>query len=129
MQTLIISEHPYGALSPPSREDHNVLDFLLPDALEAREPPEARGLRRDEVRLLVSYRADDRIEHRRFTDLPALLEPGDVLVINTSATFNAALRAWRRSGVEVEVHRSTRLPAILILACQGFEVANGHRHG
>src|SRR5687767_9212798 len=30
--------------------------FLLPQELEAHEPPEARGLARDEVRLLVSYR-------------------------------------------------------------------------
>ncbi len=32
------------------------LDFDLPPELEAAEPPEARGLARDEVRLMVSYR-------------------------------------------------------------------------
>src|SRR3712207_8947111 len=60
------------------------LDFDLPPELEAGEPPEARGLDRDEVRLLVSYRSDDRVVHSRFRDLPDFLEAGDVLVINTS---------------------------------------------
>ena len=39
------------------------LDFDLPANLEAGEPPEARGLGRDEVRLMVSRRSDDSIEH------------------------------------------------------------------
>ena len=58
----------------------------LPASLEASEPPEARGLRRDEVRLLVSDVASDTIEHARFHDLPRWLRPGDLLVVNTSAT-------------------------------------------
>jgi len=37
----------------------HALDFVLPKKLEARVPPEARGLRRDEVRLMVSHRAGD----------------------------------------------------------------------
>lgn len=73
------------------------LDFTLPAELEAREPPEARGLARDEVRLLVSYYHSDRIVHARFADLPDFLAPGDVLVANDSATLPAALDA-RRSG-------------------------------
>lgn len=67
------------------------LDFALPPELEAHEPPEARGLRRDQVRLLVGRRDTGAVEHRRFTDLPALLDPGDVLVVNTSATMPAAV--------------------------------------
>ncbi|MDQ3702960.1 MAG: hypothetical protein M3442_18865, partial [Chloroflexota bacterium] len=39
------------------------LDFVLPGELEAREPPEARGLQRDEVRLLVTYRGRDEVRH------------------------------------------------------------------
>lgn len=65
--------------------------FTLPQALEAGEPPEERGLARDDVRLLVSHRSDGRIEHRRFRDLPELLRPGDLLVFNRSATVNAAV--------------------------------------
>jgi S-adenosylmethionine:tRNA ribosyltransferase-isomerase len=67
------------------------LDFALPPALSAHEPPEARGLARDGVRLLVS--AGSRApEHRHFTDLPGLLAPGDLVVVNNSATLPAAVR-------------------------------------
>ncbi len=51
-------------------------DFVLPEALEAREPPEARGVPRDQVRLLVSYRQDDWIVHTRFDELPRILRGG-----------------------------------------------------
>jgi S-adenosylmethionine:tRNA ribosyltransferase-isomerase len=89
------------------------LDFGLPQELEASEPPEARGLMRDEVRLLVSYKGDDRVVHSRFRDLEDFLEAGDVLVINTSGTMNAALEAERDDGTALELHLSTRLPADL----------------
>ncbi len=90
------------------------LDFELPPELEAGEPPEARGLSRDEVRLMVSWRADDRVTHATFRDLPRFLVPGDVVVINTSATLNAALDATRADGGQpLELHLSTHLPADL----------------
>lgn len=91
------------------------LDFTLPPELEASEPPEARGLARDEVRLMVSYVADDRIVHARFRDLGAFLRGGDLLVINTSGTLNAALIATRADGSPLELHLSTHLPADLWL--------------
>ena len=68
-------------------------EFTLPRALEATEPPEQRGQGRDDVRLLVSQRSSGKIEHRRFSDLLALLRPSDLLVFNRSATLNAALEA------------------------------------
>ncbi len=83
------------------------LDFELPPELEAAEPPEARGLTRDGVRLLVASRDDGSIYHRRFRDLPDLLRPGDAVVINTSATLPAAVDL--RSGFSV--HFSTELQA------------------
>lgn len=89
------------------------IDFQLPSELEASEPPEARGLARDQVRLLVSYRSDDRLLHTRFDQLPSVLSAGDLLVINTSATLNAALPALRSDGKEYELHLSTHLPADL----------------
>ena len=85
-------------------------DFELPFELEAHEPPEARGLRRDEVRLMVSVLEADAIEHARFADLPRWLAPGDLLVVNTSATLNAALPATAGDGRAFELHLSTRLP-------------------
>ncbi len=84
--------------------------FDLPRDLEAHEPPEARGLARDDVRLLVS-RPEVAPAHARFRDLPDILDAGDLLVINTSATLPASLDAMRPDGSVVEVHLSTPLPA------------------
>ena len=81
-----------------------LLDFALPAGLEAHEPPEARGLARDGVRLLVGERAAGTVSHRRFTDLPSLLRAGDVLVVNTSATLPAAVPV---AGSPLTVHFST----------------------
>ncbi len=86
-------------------------DFELPTELEAGEPPEERGLARDEVRLMVSYLANNRVVHTQFRELPDFLEAGDLLVINTSGTMNAALHATRRDGTPFELHLSTHLPA------------------
>ncbi len=61
------------------------LAFELPDRLEASEPPPQR----DGVRLLAASPAG--LRHHAFRDLPALLEPGDLLVVNDSATLPAAL--------------------------------------
>jgi S-adenosylmethionine:tRNA ribosyltransferase-isomerase len=90
----------------------SALAFELPAALEAREPPEARGLARDEVRLLVASRATGALAHARFRDLPDLLAPGDVVVVNTSATLPASLRARRRGGAPVRVHAAMPAPGL-----------------
>ena len=81
-----------------------------PPHLEAAEPPEARGLRRDEVRLLVSRVDADIIEHARFMDLPRWLSAGDVLVVNTSRTLKSALAVTTERGERLELHLSTQLP-------------------
>jgi S-adenosylmethionine:tRNA ribosyltransferase-isomerase len=82
-----------------------VVTFELPAALEAREPAEARGLARDGVRLMVSRSGAGSVTHQRFADLPSLLLPGDLLVVNTSRTLPAAVRA----GAD-EVHFSGQQP-------------------
>ena len=84
--------------------------FTLPARLEAAEPPEARGLARDAVRMLVSNAGSDTIAHSRFSDLPRWLAPGDLLVVNTSGTLKAALTARTRTGHHFELHLSTQLP-------------------
>ncbi len=93
-------------IAPPMTD----LKFDVPPELEAHEPPEARGLRRDDVRLMVSYRSSDRIAHAQFRDLPKFLRAGDVVVVNTSGTLNAALPATRANGMRLELHLSTHLP-------------------
>jgi S-adenosylmethionine:tRNA ribosyltransferase-isomerase len=76
------------------------LAFELPARLEATAPAPVR----DEVRLLAATAAG--LEHHRFTDLPDLLAPGDLVVVNTSATLPAALPA----GGTLRLHLSTPLP-------------------
>jgi S-adenosylmethionine:tRNA ribosyltransferase-isomerase len=89
----------------------SALAFELPPPLEAHEPPEARGRRRDDVRLLVATKHDGQIAHARFPDLPSFLTPGDLVVVNVSATLPAALSAVREDGTRVTVHFSTPAPA------------------
>ncbi|HEX6457544.1 MAG TPA: S-adenosylmethionine:tRNA ribosyltransferase-isomerase [Thermoleophilaceae bacterium] len=84
--------------------------FDLPTVLEAHEPPEARGLARDEVRLMVASKHDCAIAHASFRDLPGFLRAGDLLVVNTSATLPAAVPARRSDGSSLELRFSTAAP-------------------
>jgi S-adenosylmethionine:tRNA ribosyltransferase-isomerase len=88
----------------------SALAFDLPAGLEATEPPEARGLARDEVRLMVASRSDGAIAHHQVRDLPAILDPGDLLVVNVSATLPAALTARAADGTPLRVHASMPAP-------------------
>ncbi len=101
--------HPSVAPLPRSS-----VQFALPPALEASEPPEARGQGRDDVRLLVSIGREAPV-HARFRDLPHFLGPDDLVVVNTSATMAASLDAVAPGGHQLEVHLSTRLPSGLWL--------------
>src|SRR6202020_1400160 len=83
-----------------------IVDFTLPAELEAHDPPEARGLARDGVRLLVSRRSTGQVTHHAFGDLPDLLRPGDLLVVNDTGTLPAHVRIGR----ERAVHFSTARP-------------------
>ncbi len=91
----------------------SIMNFTLPPELEASEPPEARGLARDEVHLMVSSISTNQVEHTNFRHIGDFLEPGNVLVINTSGTLNAALPAIRSDGTHLDLHLSTHLPANL----------------
>jgi S-adenosylmethionine:tRNA ribosyltransferase-isomerase len=93
----------------PGRTPFDPDRFYLPSELEADAPPEARGLARDGVRLLVARRADGRLIHHRFTDLPGLLAAGDVLAVNTSATLPAHVDA-DAAGRPASLHLSGCLP-------------------
>lgn len=88
------------------------LAFELPTALEAHEPPEARGLARDEVRLMVASRGDGSIAHTQFRDIAHFLRAGDLLVINTSATLPAAVPARRSDGTSLELRFATAAPRL-----------------
>ncbi len=83
--------------------------YDLPAVLEASEPPEARGLTRDAVRMLVSYRGTGSIVPSSFVFLQRFLDPGDLLVINTSGTLPAAVDATADDGTVLVIHLSTQL--------------------
>ncbi|MDE3153551.1 MAG: tRNA preQ1(34) S-adenosylmethionine ribosyltransferase-isomerase QueA [Acidobacteriota bacterium] len=74
-------------------------DFELPPELIAQEPPAVRGT----SRLLVLDRRTGGVAHRRMADLPELLRPGDLLVVNDTKVFPARLLGHRTpSGGRVE---------------------------
>ncbi|HET6749612.1 MAG TPA: S-adenosylmethionine:tRNA ribosyltransferase-isomerase [Actinomycetes bacterium] len=85
--------------------------FLLPPELEASAPPETRGLRRDHVRLLLLDRDSGAVSHHRFDELPLLLEPGDLVVVNDSRTLPASLLGRTAGDVPLEVRLAARGPA------------------
>ncbi len=80
------------------------LRFELPAGSVAVSPPEARGLRRDDVRLLVADPSG--VAHARFHELPQYLQPGDLIVVNVSPTMPAAVTGFSE-GRRVDVHFST----------------------
>lgn len=73
-------------------------DFQLPPDLIASRPLEER----DGSRLLVLHRSGD-MEHRTFRELPSLLDPGDMLVINNSKVFPARLGGRKPTGGRLEM--------------------------
>jgi S-adenosylmethionine:tRNA ribosyltransferase-isomerase len=69
-------------------------DFNLPSDLIAQEPPAERGA----SRLLVLNRSSGDVQHRAFADLPSLLSPSDLLVVNDTRVFRARLLGRRLPG-------------------------------
>ena len=64
-------------------------DYPLPERLIARYPPPERS----GARMMVLHRAEQRIEHRAFTDFPGYLRPGDLAVLNDSRVIPASVAA------------------------------------
>ena len=110
--------------------------FRLPPELSAKEPPERRGVRRDQVRLLVIDRARGYIEHSRFDKIDNYLRAGDLLVFNSSRTLPASLRGCDCSAAHgpcMEVRLAEHLPDdswLALLICeQGDPFGCGLRAG
>ncbi len=89
------------------------LQFHRPEELAATRPAEMQGRSRDSGRLLVSSAGDHL--HARFFDLADHLLPGDLLVVNRSATLPASLPAAGKSG-SFTLNLSTNYGAGLWLA-------------
>jgi S-adenosylmethionine:tRNA ribosyltransferase-isomerase len=88
-----------------------LFSFSLPPELYAKEPPERRGIARDEVKLMVINRNGYQIEHARFYSLGRFLSPGDLLVFNASRTLPALLKGCSEpKGSCIEVRLAEHLP-------------------
>lgn len=74
-------------------------DYQLPEELIAQEPVEPR----DSSRLMVVRRDTGEIEHRVFRELPQILNPGDLLVMNDSRVIPGRLFGRRSGGGKAEV--------------------------
>jgi S-adenosylmethionine:tRNA ribosyltransferase-isomerase len=111
-------------------------DFDLPERLIAQHPPERRGASR-----LLCARGD-MPEDRQFADLPQLVGPGDVLVLNDTRVIKARLFGSKDSGGKVEVlvervlnehealaqvraSKSPRAGSRLLLAAEGSQRSSG----
>lgn len=80
-------------------------DYDLPPDLIAQRPVEPR----DAARLMVVDRASGAIAHRQFRDLPDLLSPGDLLIVNDTRVMPARLHGRRPTGGQVELLLLRRL--------------------
>jgi len=81
-------------------------EYELPEGAIAQAPAQPR----DRSRLLVHHRSDARTEHRHAADLPDLLAPGDLLVVNDTRVICARLLGRRSSGGAVELLLLERVP-------------------
>lgn len=62
-------------------------DYELPTGLIAQHPPASRT----DSRMMIVYRSRDAIENAGFRDLPSVLRPGDLLVVNDTRVIPARL--------------------------------------
>ena len=83
--------------SPTRHYSLSDFDYALPPELIAQYPIAERSASH-----LLDGRGDAAVD-RAFTDLPALLQPGDLLVFNNTKVLNARLRAVKATGGVVEV--------------------------
>ncbi|MDL2269666.1 S-adenosylmethionine:tRNA ribosyltransferase-isomerase, partial [Desulfosarcina sp. OttesenSCG-928-G17] len=74
-------------------------DYALPPWLIAQTP----ASRRDNSRLLHLDRKSGTLAHLAFCDLPDLLQPSDLLVINTTRVIPGRLHGYKESGGKAEV--------------------------
>jgi len=86
--------------------EHSGVRFSVPGESTAAAPPEVRGYSREDVRMLVARPSG--LQHGSFSDLVDQLEPGDLVVVNNSATVNGEIDGVHR-GRPVVLHAATHL--------------------
>ena len=108
--------------------------FTLPDELGAKEPPELRGINRDQVKLLVTDRRSGKTIHSTFSHLSDFLRKDDLLVFNSSRTLPASLKSYSRKRIlNLEIRLAEHLPddcwLVLILDDKGNPYIRGLKPG
>lgn len=96
----------------------SAFDYELPQELIAQTPVRPR----DHSRLLVVDRKTENIHHKHFYDLPSLLRPTDVLVLNNSKTLPARTFGKKLTGGEIEVLFIKKLDQYLEKKMEVWEV-------
>ncbi len=96
--------------------------FKIPENLTAKEPPEKRGVLRDQVRLMITHRANGKVTHTNFNKLGDFLEKDDLLVFNSSRTLPASLKGCKApQGPCMEVRLAQHFPDdswLALILCQ-----------
>ncbi|WP_243354974.1 S-adenosylmethionine:tRNA ribosyltransferase-isomerase [Bacillus litorisediminis] len=83
--------------------------FQIPAYLHAIAPAEYRGLRRNQIRMMVLERETGHVEHASFNDILHYLSPGDLLVFNNSRTIPAKLKGSQKQGEDIEIRLSRQI--------------------
>ena len=86
-------------------------DYDLPENLIAQVP----AVIRDKSRLLVTDRSSESLHDHFFSDLPGLLKPGDLLVVNNTKVIPARIYGRKESGGE-KMKKLTHIEAIRLIS-------------
>jgi len=95
-------------------------DYDLPKKFIAQRPASPR----DSSKLLVYSRSTLRVEHRKFSDLPDLLRPGDVLVLNESKVIPARLETTEGREVFLAKEIKPKVWECLVRGGKHFQVGS-----
>ncbi len=96
--TLPTSQAPVASPEAIADQSLSAYDYNLPESQIAQNPVEPR----DHARLLVMHSPTEH-RHQIFRDLPELLQPGDLLVLNNTRVLPARLYGRKPGGAAVEI--------------------------
>lgn len=100
-------------------------DFHVPPELIAQVPAEPR----DSARLMVVHRGSGDIEHRTFCELPDILSPSHLLVMNNTRVVNCKLSARGPYGEEMTAYLLRQVDGGSVWEVSGDEAFEGLRLG
>ena len=112
-------------MTQPMKLSHFIYDY--PAKLVARYPADPR----DSAKLMVLNRAEEKIEHKKVSDLPSYFAKGDVMVVNDTKVFPARLHGNKeKTGAKIEVfllrelNPKTRLWDVIVEPARKIRIGN-----